>query len=73
MGAAEVGRELGDTGGPLLVAGVATALTLPGGLLALAAVLAAAAAITARTHRPEQQPTTPLGEPSDAAAPGTQR
>lgn len=70
MGAAEVGRELGDAGGPLLVAGVATALTLPGGLLALAAVLAAAA-ITARAHPPEQQPTMPLNEPDDTAAPET--
>jgi len=73
MGAAEVGRELGDAGGPLLVASVATALTLPGGLLALAAVLAAAAAITARTHPPEQQPTMPLNEPDDTAAPETRR
>ncbi|MBW4718375.1 MFS transporter [Saccharothrix obliqua] len=43
MGSAEVGRELGDAGGPLLVGGVATATGLPGGLLALAAVLTLAA------------------------------
>jgi MFS family permease len=39
MGAAEVGRELGDAGGPLLVAGVATAATLGYGYAALAIVL----------------------------------
>lgn len=40
MGSAEVGRELGDAGGPLLVGGVATIASLPVGLLALAAVIA---------------------------------
>jgi MFS family permease len=40
MGAAEVGRELGDAGGPLLVAGVATAATLGHGYAALAVLLA---------------------------------
>ncbi|ONI77544.1 MFS transporter [Kribbella sp. ALI-6-A] len=40
MGAAEVGRELGDAGGPLLVAGVATAATLAHGYAALAVLLA---------------------------------
>ncbi|MFF4801185.1 MFS transporter [Streptomyces sp. NPDC001351] len=39
MGAAELGRELGDAGGPLLVAGVATAATLTYGFGALALVL----------------------------------
>ncbi len=49
MGSAEVGRELGDAGGPLLVGGIAMATTLGGGLLGLAAVLAlTAAAIRAR-------------------------
>jgi MFS family permease len=43
MGAAEVGRELGDAGGPLLVGGIATAVTLTAGYGALAAILAAAA------------------------------
>ena len=42
MGAAEVGRELGEAGGPLLVGAVATAAAVPAGLLALAAFLAAA-------------------------------
>jgi MFS family permease len=40
MGTAELGRELGDAGGPLLVAGVATATALTYGYAALAAVLA---------------------------------
>ncbi|MEU3336657.1 MFS transporter [Streptomyces sp. NPDC006668] len=40
MGAAELGRELGDAGGPLLVAGVAASTTLTHGYATLAAVLA---------------------------------
>jgi MFS family permease len=40
MGTAELGRELGDAGGPLLVAGVATATALTYGYAALAALLA---------------------------------
>ncbi|MFD5276428.1 MFS transporter [Pseudarthrobacter sp. NPDC058362] len=43
MGSAELGRELGDAGGPLLVGGVATLTVLPFGLGALAALIAAAA------------------------------
>ena len=39
MGAAEVGRELGDAGGPLLVGTIAAATTLSLGLYGLAAVL----------------------------------
>jgi hypothetical protein len=46
MGAAEVGRELGDAGGPLLVGAAASAAALPAGLLTLAALLAAAGAVT---------------------------
>ncbi|MFG2857803.1 MFS transporter [Streptomyces mirabilis] len=42
MGAAELGRELGDAGGPLLVAAVAAATTLTAGFAALAALTAAA-------------------------------
>ncbi|MFC7330932.1 MFS transporter [Marinactinospora rubrisoli] len=42
MGSAELGRELGDAGGPLLVAGVATATALSGGYAALAVLLALA-------------------------------
>ncbi|MFK0110941.1 MFS transporter [Streptomyces sp. NPDC091217] len=41
MGAAELGRELGDAGGPLLVAGIATATTLTHGYAALAVLIAA--------------------------------
>ena len=41
MGSAELGRELGDAGGPLLVAGIATAATLSYGYAALAILLAA--------------------------------
>ncbi|MER5915983.1 MFS transporter [Streptomyces sp. NPDC001982] len=40
MGAAELGRELGDAGGPLLVAGVATLATLTYGFGVLAVLLA---------------------------------
>jgi len=39
MGAAEVGRELGDAGGPILVAAAASVPTLPVGLLTLAGLL----------------------------------
>jgi MFS family permease len=52
MGAAELGRELGDAGGPLLVAGVATVTTLTGGFAVLAALTAgASAAVVRRTGR----------------------
>ncbi|MCL6675215.1 MFS transporter, partial [Streptomyces panaciradicis] len=47
MGAAELGRELGDAGGPLLVAAVATTATLTYGYAALAAVLAGGTAVVA--------------------------
>lgn len=53
MGAAELGRELGDAGGPLLVAGVATVTTLTGGFAALAAVTAAASAAAVRHRKRE--------------------
>ncbi len=43
MGSAELGRELGDAGGPLLVGGVAVAAGLPWGLGALALAVGAAA------------------------------
>lgn len=42
IGSAEVGRELGDAGGPLLVGAIAAASTLTGGLAALAGLLLAA-------------------------------
>lgn len=41
MGSAELGRELGDAGGPLLVAAIATLATLTYGYAALALLLAA--------------------------------
>jgi MFS family permease len=41
MGTAELGRELGDAGGPLLVAGIATAAALSYGYASLAILLAA--------------------------------
>jgi hypothetical protein len=52
MGSAELGRELGDAGGPLLVAGVATVSTLSGGYAALAGLLAVGAilAVAGRTR-----------------------
>ncbi|WP_074587678.1 MFS transporter [Arthrobacter cupressi] len=42
MGSAELGRELGDAGGPLLVGGIASVSALPFGLGALAVLVAAA-------------------------------
>jgi MFS transporter, DHA1 family, tetracycline resistance protein len=51
MGAAEVGRELGDAGGPLLVGAIAAPAGLPIGLLSLAAGLLGTAA-WATTRRP---------------------
>jgi MFS family permease len=47
MGAAELGRELGDAGGPLLVAAVATVATLTYGYAALAVLVALGAALAA--------------------------
>jgi hypothetical protein len=47
LGAAEVGRELGDAGGPLLVGALAAAASLAVGLAGLAVVLAAAGAAVA--------------------------
>ncbi|WIV59255.1 MFS transporter [Amycolatopsis nalaikhensis] len=50
MGAAEVGRELGDAGGPLLVGTIAAAATLGAGFLGLAAVLGVAALAVLRAQ-----------------------
>ena len=52
MGAAEIGRELGDAGGPLLVGGLAAAATLPIGFLGLAGVSALTAAAVAVSRPP---------------------
>lgn len=60
MGAAEIGREIGDAGGPLLVGGIAAAASLAAGLGTLAVVLAGMAALCAallyRHPRPERSP-----------------
>lgn len=52
MGSAELGRELGDAGGPLLVAAVASFAGLTAGFGALAAVLGAGAALVSARRRP---------------------
>ena len=57
LGSAEVGRELGDAGGPLLVGGLAAAATLTPALLTFAALLTATAAIVAVPPRLEQHQT----------------
>jgi DHA1 family tetracycline resistance protein-like MFS transporter len=57
LGAAEVGRELGDAGGPLLVGGLAAAATLTPALLTFAALLTATAAVVAAPTRQPQHPT----------------
>lgn len=60
MGAAELGRELGDAGGPLLVASVASIATLTHGFAALA-VLVAAGAVAVQA-RGRGVPTRPASE-----------
>lgn len=52
MGNAELGRELGDAGGPLLVGAVATAWALPAALGILAGVTLASAAVGWGALRP---------------------
>lgn len=49
MGNAELGREVGDAGGPLLVGTIGTLAGLPIALGVLALLLASAAATTARS------------------------
>jgi MFS family permease len=68
MGAAEVGRELGDAGGPLLVAALGTVATLTGGLLGLAVLLAAAGVAISRVPTPPAAPSNlePDGPPTQA-------
>jgi len=51
MGAAEIGRELGDAGGPLLVGAIAAAVSLGGGIAALAIALGGVALINTRRSR----------------------
>ena len=52
MGTAELGREIGDAGGPLLVGAVAVAASLPVALGVLAAVTAGTAAVSTAALRP---------------------
>lgn len=52
MGSAELGRELGDAGGPLIVGGIATLAGLPLGLGALALLVGAASAPRLRHDLP---------------------
>ncbi|GDY32278.1 MFS transporter [Gandjariella thermophila] len=52
MGAAEVGRELGDAGGPLVVGMLAAGLSLGAGLAGLAVLLALVAVAVAGAHAP---------------------
>jgi len=59
MGSAEVGRELGDAGGPLLVGALATAVTLTPALLVFGVLLTATAGLLAAPSGPRHQPTTP--------------
>jgi MFS family permease len=57
MGAAEVGRELGDAGGPLLVGALATAITLTPALLVFGGLLTATAGLLAAPNSRGQRPT----------------
>ncbi|GGV95037.1 MFS transporter [Streptomyces narbonensis] len=61
MGSAELGRELGDAGGPLLVAGIATLSTLTYGYVALALLVAVAPVLALARRR------APLSSPGDPA------
>ncbi|POX49324.1 MFS transporter [Streptomyces sp. Ru71] len=56
MGAAELGRELGDAGGPLLVAAVASAATLTYGYAALAVLLALGPVLALAGRAPVTRP-----------------
>ncbi|MFJ9011199.1 MFS transporter [Streptomyces canus] len=56
MGAAELGRELGDAGGPLLVAAVASLATLTYGFGVLAAVIGMGAVVAVARRRSASAP-----------------
>jgi DHA1 family tetracycline resistance protein-like MFS transporter len=62
MGSAEVGRELGDAGGPLLVGALGVAITLTPALLVFAGLLTATAGLVAAPNRRAPHPAT--GDPS---------
>ncbi|MFP5019458.1 MFS transporter [Pseudonocardia phyllosphaerae] len=68
MGNAEIGRELGDAGGPLLVGAVAAAWALPAALLTLAGVTVATGVATGWSLRPRS-----ASAPGPARRPGTHR
>jgi hypothetical protein len=69
MGAAEVGHELGDAGGPLLVAVLGTVATLTGGLLGLAILLAGAGERAVISRSPTTPAASPLTEPDGPPPP----
>ena len=56
MGTAEMGREIGDAGGPLLVGGIASVASLAAGLGTLAIALAGMAALCAVLLRQQTTP-----------------
>ena len=51
MGSAELGRELGDAGGPLLVAAIATLSSLTYGFAALATLVTIGPVLSLAAHR----------------------
>jgi DHA1 family tetracycline resistance protein-like MFS transporter len=55
MGSAEVGRELGDAGGPLVLGGLAAAITLTPALIVFAGVLVAVGGLLATPEKAEPQ------------------
>lgn len=57
MGSAEVGRELGDAGGPILVGAVAAAATLGVGCVVAAALMAAVAVVSTGAGQAGDPPT----------------
>jgi len=58
MGSAEVGRELGDAGGPLLVGAIAAAITLVPAIVAFAGLLAATSVVVALPYSSPRSATT---------------
>lgn len=65
MGSAEVGRELGDAGGPLFVGALAAAITLAPALLAFASVLAVLGSVVAVPCRRASSAPSPSPWPTD--------
>ena len=54
MGSAEVGRELGDAGGPLLVGALGAAITLVPAIVVFAGLLAATSVVVALPYKPSE-------------------